>query len=228
MRVHNGRSIWPRSRLSVPEGHTIHRLAQEHTRTLAGFALHVWSPSGRRTKLAAQLDCYLLEHIEAHGKHLFYYWCAAPVLHVHLGLFGSFRESPTGSAPPRATAQLSLEGPTASAELVGAITCELIDHARVEQIVLRLGPDVLDASADPERGWQRLQRSSAPIGAALLDQHIVSGVGNVFRVEALFVNGIHPERPGNTLTRVEFDALWHTLETMLRAGACWFSVSWYR
>jgi endonuclease-8 len=52
----------------------------------------------------------------------------------------------------------------------------------------------------------------------LLDQHILSGVGNVYRLEALFVNGIHPERPANTLSRADFDALWDTLGTMLRQG----------
>jgi endonuclease VIII len=40
----------------------------------------------------------------------------------------------------------------------------------------------------------------------------------VYRAEALFVHGIHPDRPANTITRSEFDALWDTLTSMLRRG----------
>jgi endonuclease VIII len=202
----------------MPEGHTIHRLAREHTQALAGHVLHVWSPQGRHTALAAALDQRLLEHVEAYGKHLFYRWRAAPLLHIHLGLFGSFRESASGSSPLRPSAQLRLEGPSVTLDLVGATTCELVDPVRRDQILARLGPDPLASDADADRAWERLRRRSTPIGAALLDQHILSGVGNVFRLEALFVNGIHPERPANTLSRDDFDALWHTLQSMLRQG----------
>src|SRR5690242_7536019 len=67
----------------MPEGHTIHRLAREHTRSLAGHVLHVWSPQGRHAALAAALDGYALEQVEAYGKHLFYLWRHGPILHVH-------------------------------------------------------------------------------------------------------------------------------------------------
>ena len=202
----------------MPEGHTIHRLAREHTQALAGHVLHVWSPQGRHAALAAALDQHLLEHVDAYGKHLFYRWRAAPILHIHLGLFGSFRESASGASPPRPSAQLRLEGPRTTLDLVGATTCELVDSARRDQILARLGPDLLASDADAERAWERLRRRSIPIGAALLDQQLLSGVGNVYRLEALFVNGIHPERLATTLSRAEFDGLWDTLRTMLRQG----------
>lgn len=206
------------NRRPMPEGHTIHRLAREHTHALAGRVLHVWSPQGRHTALAAALDQHVLERVEAKGKHLFYCWRAAPILHIHLGLFGSFRESAAGSSPPRPSAQLRLEEAGMALDLVGATTCELVDCVRRDQIVGRLGPDLLASDADADRAWERLRRRSTPIGAALLDQQLMSGVGNVFRVEALFLNGIHPERPANTLARAEFDGVWETLRRMLRQG----------
>ena len=202
----------------MPEGHTIHRLAREHMQTLVGHVLHVWSPQGRHTDLAAALDQHLLEHVEAYGKHLFYYWRDAPMLHIHLGLFGSFRESASGALPPTPSAQLRIEGPSTTVELVGASTCELVDSMRRDQIRNRLGPDLLDVGADADRAWERLRRRSTPIATALIDQQLMSGVGNVYRLEALYVNGIHPERPANSLSRAEFDALWDTLRTMLRQG----------
>jgi endonuclease-8 len=201
----------------MPEGHTIHRLAREHTQAVAGHVLHVWSPQGRHTAIAATLDQHLLERVDAYGKHLFYRWRAAPFLHIHLGLFGKVRQSPSGSLP-KPSVQLRLETRCISIDLVGATTCELVDSVRRDQILARLGPDVLASDADPDRAWERLRRRSTPIGAALLDQQLLSGVGNVYRLEALFVNGIHPERPAASLSRAEFDALWDTLRTMLRQG----------
>ena len=47
---------------------------------------------------------------------------------------------------------------------------------------------------------------------------MLAGVGNVFRAEALFVNGIHPSRPCTGVSRPEFDALWATIVAMLRQG----------
>jgi endonuclease VIII len=202
----------------MPEGHTIHRLALEHARDLVGDRLRVSSPQGRQTAVAAVLDEQVLEQVEAHGKHLFYHWLCAPILHVHLGLIGSLRETPMPAPAPGPNVQLRLAGPRATADLMAATTRELIDADRRQQILDRLGPDPLDPDADPQRAWERLSKRGVPIAAALLDQTIISGVGNVYRAEALFVTGIHPERPANSLTRDEFDRLWQTLVTMLHQG----------
>lgn len=51
-----------------------------------------------------------------------------------------------------------------------------------------------------------------------MNQSVIAGVGNVYRAEALFANGLHPERPGQSLARDEFDALWRSIVTMLRTG----------
>jgi endonuclease VIII len=57
------------------------------------------------------------------------------------------------------------------------------------------------------------------LGAALLDQRVMAGVGNVYRAEALFAQGIDPRRPATTLTRDdEFDRLWETITRMLGQG----------
>lgn len=206
----------------MPEGHTIHRLAREHRRALVGHKLHIWSPQGRHTAVAARLDQRRLVQVDAYGKHLFYRWSETetetPILHIHLGLFGSLREFAAPLPPPGPSVQLRLEAPESAVDLVAATTCELIEATRQAGTVSRLGPDLLADEADRDVAWERLRRRSTPIGAALLDQHILSGVGNVYRVEALFVNGIHPERPASSLTRAEFDTLWDTLQAMLRRG----------
>jgi formamidopyrimidine-DNA glycosylase len=53
------------------------------------------------------------------------------------------------------------------------------------------------------------------VGAALLDQSVIAGIGNVFRAEALFACGQHPSRPAASLTRAEFDRLWATVRAMM-------------
>jgi endonuclease VIII len=84
--------------------------------------------------------------------------------------------------------------------------------------VQRLGPDPLRDDADAEVAYKAVARRVAPIGQLLLDQKVISGVGNVYRAEALFINGMHPSRAGNSLTTDEFDALWTTIATMLHQG----------
>jgi endonuclease-8 len=202
----------------MPEGHTIHRLALDHQLALAGDALEVCSPQGRHTRVAAVLDGHVLERVEAHGKHLFYDWLDVPSLHIHLGLVGRFRQYASPAPPATSSVQLRLAGPRAAVDLVGATTCELIDQPGRDLILGRLGPDLLASEADADRAWNRLSSRSVSIAAALLDQRNLSGVGNVFRSEALFVNGIHPGRPATSLSRAEFDRLWTTLRTMLRQG----------
>lgn len=202
----------------MPEGHTIHRLARDHARDLAGQTIQVSSPQGRHPVLSATLDGHRLRSVYALGKHLFYDWDDAPILHIHLGLFGRFVTVAAPPPEPKTSVQLRLVGDTVAVDLIGATTCELLDDAGRQRLMDRLGPDLLAPDADPERAWTRLSRRSTPIAAALLDQTILSGVGNVYRVEALFVNGIHPDRPANSLTRAEFTSLWSTLQNMLRQG----------
>jgi formamidopyrimidine-DNA glycosylase len=73
-----------------------------------------------------------------------------------------------------------------------------------------------DAKADD--AILRLRRSKQPVGALLLDQRVLAGVGNVFRAEALFVNGINPSRPGRDCSDDDLASLWLTIRSMLRKG----------
>ena len=75
----------------MPEGHTIHRIAIDHSRILRGKPVAVSSPQGRFAADALLVDGVRLKHLEAYGKHLFYHWANGLMGHVHLGLFGRFR-----------------------------------------------------------------------------------------------------------------------------------------
>jgi endonuclease-8 len=202
----------------MPEGHTIHRLAREHNALLAGRALSLSSPQGRFAADAAALDGAVLERVRPYGKHLFYVFATDDVVHVHLGIFGKFATHPQPAPAPVGLVRLRVATAEAVVDLRGPTVCERIGPEQVDAILRRLGPDPLDPKADLERLWRKVSRRPTPIGTLLLDQSAVAGVGNVYRAEALYVLGIAPQRPANTLTRAEFDALWATLVRMLKAG----------
>jgi endonuclease-8 len=202
----------------VPEGHTIHRLARDHTRLFAGRAVAVTSPQGRFAEGAARVDGAHLRRVTPYGKHLFYEWSTGDIVHVHLGLIGKFFTHPTPPPAPGPNVRLRLTGAAATVDLVGATICELTDPAGKAAIVARLGPDPLRRGADPERAWPKLQRRASPIGLALMDQSVIAGVGNVYRAESLFVHGIHPEIAARTITHDQWLDIWATLRAWLRQG----------
>ncbi len=202
----------------MPEGHTVHRIAIDHSKVLRGKRVAVSSPQGRFAADAALVDGVRLDRIEAYGKHLFYYWANGLVGHVHLGLFGKFRVH-RGSAPFDApTVRMRLAVPKATVDLMGPTDCAIGTPEDRDRVVQRLGPDPLRDDADPRRAFASVTRRAAPIGQLLLEQKIMSGIGNVYRAEALFVNGIHPGRPGTDIAPDTFDALWTTMVAMLRQG----------
>ncbi|MHC5028116.1 MAG: Fpg/Nei family DNA glycosylase [Planctomycetota bacterium] len=202
----------------MPEGHAIHRLARDHGRLLVGQRLAVSSPQGRFRIGARQLDGRRLEGVEAYGKHLFYTWRGGDVLHVHLGLYGRFRLHAVPAPEPRGAVRMRAVGDDVAIDLNGPTACDVLDGAGRDRIVSRLGQDPLRSDARPEVARNRILGSRATIGRLLLDQSVIAGVGNIFRTEALFLTGLHPERIGNTLHDADFDALWSSLETMLRVG----------
>jgi endonuclease VIII len=202
----------------MPEGHTIHRIAIDHSKFLRGKRVAVSSPQGRFAAGAAMVDGVRLKELEAYGKHLFYYWQNGLVGHVHLGLFGRFRVY-RGDGPQDApTVRMRLAVPKATLDLIGPTECSIGTVDDRDRIVRRLGPDPLRADADPDKAYEAIVRRVAPIGQLLLDQKVISGLGNVYRAEALFLNRINPNRPGNQITRGEFDSVWTTIVEMLERG----------
>ncbi|MDO8362409.1 MAG: zinc finger domain-containing protein [Actinomycetota bacterium] len=203
----------------MPEGHTIHRIAKDHTPLLVGQVVGVSSPQGRFAADAALVDGVELRRIEPFGKHLFYWWANGLVGHVHLGLFGKFRVSHGhATAPVQGLVRMRLQTPLATVDLAGPTDCSIGSADERDAIVRRLGPDPLRRDASPTSAIERMRRSAQPIGALLLDQKVLAGVGNVYRAEALFVNGIHPSRPGRQCSVDELTALWRTIAAMLRQG----------
>jgi endonuclease-8 len=203
----------------VPEGHTLHRIARRHNDVLAGHALRVSSPQGRFADGAAVLDGVELTEAEAFGKHLFYRWESDATLYVHLGLVGKFRTWKAETAPqPTSGTRLVMANEHAQAHLAGPMACRLVTADEADDIVGELGPDPIRSRRGRREFAARLARKRVPIGAALLDQRVIAGIGNVYRAELLFLLGIHPDVRADRLSPDEIDALWDLTVDELRAG----------
>ncbi len=202
----------------MPEGHTVRRQAREHESRFRGQQLRLSSPQGRFAEGAALLDGQSLDGADAYGKHLWLTFSRDLLLHVHLGLYGSWVFGPRPAPAPRGALRLRLEGDDAYADLRGPTACELHTADDRAAVIARLGPDPLRRRQDPERALARITRSRSALGLLLMDQAVVAGVGNVYRAEVLFRAGIDPHRPGRLVTRAEFDAVWADLVALMRAG----------
>jgi endonuclease VIII len=202
----------------VPEGHTIHRLARDQQRDLGGRPVQASSPQGRFTDGAGRIDGTTLVRAEAWGKHLFHTFDSGEVLHVHLGLIGKFARRPSPPPDPVGEVRLRLEGEERTWDLSGPMLCRVTDPDGLDAVITSLGPDPLRSDADPRRFVDRVRRSRKAIGALLLDQDVIAGIGNVYRAEVLWALGIDPRRPGTAMSEDELLGVWRWLRDQLRAG----------
>ncbi|MCK9897328.1 Fpg/Nei family DNA glycosylase [Frankia sp. AgB32] len=202
----------------MPEGHTVHRLATVHLQMFRGRTTRVTSPQGRFADGARLLDGRVLTDAQAHGKHLLLFFGGDAVLHVHLGIYGTYAVGPPPAPVPTGALRLRLAADTGYADLRGPNACGLLGPGEVTALRERLGPDPLRADADPELAWRRITRSRTPIAALLLDQAVLAGPGNIYRAEVLFRAGIHPLVPGRELTPAQWAEIWADLRVLMADG----------
>ncbi len=202
----------------MPEGHTIHRLARDHRPLLVGRQIDATSPQGRFATGAELLTGRVVEGVEPYGKHLFYVFEGDVLLHVHLGLYGSWVHGSAPAPEPKGALRLRLLTGEHWLDLRGPTACEIYSPHDRDAVLARLGPDPLHQWADPMPAWQRISRSKTAIGALLMDQSVLAGVGNVYRAEVLYRAGLSPFRPGREVPESTWTAMWDDLKVLLRAG----------
>ena len=88
----------------------------------------------------------------------------------------------------------------------------------VTPIISKLGPEPLESSFTARLLAQLLEKRKAPLKAVLLDQELISGIGNMYADEALFAARISPLRPANSLTTLEVKHLHKAIQEVLRLG----------
>jgi endonuclease-8 len=194
----------------MPEGDALHRAARR-LQALVGEHVQVETPNSRAQvgRIAERLDGRRLVSVEAVGKNLLLAFEGGYVLHSHLRMTGRWSLVPRGS-PRRGRPWLVLRGSRYEAVQWNGPVLEL--HARS---LRRLGPDILERppGIDQMVGRFRREGQSRAIGDALLDQRLVSGIGNKWKAEALWAAEVSPWRSLAETSEAELRAL---LETAAR------------
>ena len=117
------------------EGHSVHRIATQHTRRLVGRAYRATSPNGRFAEGAQLINGRTFSRCEAIGKNLFAFFACSSgktadvVMHVHFGMSGRWSVADASKAPAdTATTRLRLEG----GGLVSQLSAMTVQHGGLE------------------------------------------------------------------------------------------------
>ncbi len=141
-----------------------------------------------------------MEAVRTVGKHLVIDVSGGYSVHVHLGMPGRWRILPAEERPP-GSARLVLSTTSHHVCCLAAPTVEVERTPAIDRRLARLGPDLLDPDFQPGAFVERARtRSGRPIGEVLLDQRVMSGVGNVYKSELLFLARINPLTPVEEIT----------------------------
>ncbi|WP_213815061.1 Fpg/Nei family DNA glycosylase [Glaciihabitans sp. dw_435] len=130
----------------------------------------------------------------------------------------SFPPEPIGAVRVRLLTDVAV------ADLRGPTACEVLQPEQVQAVIDKLGPDPLvdDPAEGEERFVDRASKKPTPIGLILMDQNIISGIGNVYRAEMLFRARLNPHTPGKLVPKELLRELWrdwtHLLEIGVRTG----------
>ena len=202
----------------MPEGHTIRHLATVLSYGYMGTFIEASSPQGRFADDAAKINNHMMTGTTAHGKHLFLHF-DEKIVHIHLGLYGWIKNRKNKNQVPTDSTRLRIMNNEYVSDLSGPTVCKLITEDDREVKLNALGPDPIHETADPEKAWAKIHKSSKTIGGLLMDQSTIAGIGNVYRAEILFLNRLSPFIPGKEVTREKFDSIWNDSVRLLRLGA---------
>lgn len=207
----------------MPEGDTVWRTARALDDALSGHTLvgtdvrvpayATWDLAGSTVTETVSRGKHLLTRIDGDQ--------GAFTLHTHLKMEGGWRVLRPGRRWPRPahTARVVLTTDTAVAVGFQLGIVEIVPREREPDVVGHLGPDLLGPDWDPDEALRRLRaqpgagvkqtlldqagpaasvrrpETDDSIGAALLDQRNLAGLGTVYVAETLFLAGVNPVIP---------------------------------
>lgn len=184
----------------MPEGDTVWRTARTLHRALAGEPLTRFD---LRWGEAATLDLTGRTTLEvvSRGKHILHRIEGGVTVHSHLRMDGQWRvEHASGDsyADHRVRAVVGTEQWTCIGRSLGML--DVVDTADEASLVGHLGPDLLGPDWDLDEALRRLRTADdVTVGAALLDQRLLAGIGTMYAAESLFLQRQHPWAPVGSL-----------------------------
>ena len=205
----------------MPEGDTVWRTAARLHEALAGERLERADLRWPSLATADLRGARTLE-IRSRGKHLLHRLDTGLTLHSHLRMEGQWRIEATAALTPRLLtndqlrALLGTTRWTAIGLRLGML--DLVATDAEDSLVGHLGPDVLGPDWDPQRAAANLAASQETIGAALLDQRTLAGVGTMYAAESLFLERLGPWTPAASLAAPTIACLVERAHRLLDTG----------
>jgi endonuclease VIII len=198
----------------VPEGDSLHRAAAR-LQPLVGQRIEVETPHPRAQalRLTERLDGLRLERVAAVGKNLLLEFEGGIVLRSHLRMSGRWQLRPRGE-DRAGRPWLVLRGETREGVLWNGPVLELGRRG-----IERLGPDIVADAPDLDAMVANLRRHPArDLGDALLDQHLVAGIGNLWKAEGLWRARLSPWLKIRSASDDELRALLDDTAALMRAS----------
>ncbi|MDP9392126.1 MAG: DNA glycosylase [Actinomycetota bacterium] len=179
----------------MPEGDTVWLAAQRMNTALAGAVLR--RGEFRVPQLATvDLTGATVREVVPRGKHMLIRLEDGRTLRTHFRMDGSwhiYRRGAKWRGGPAFSVRAVLA--TDEWECVGFRLHDmaLVPTSSEDELVGHLGPDVLSPDWDLDEALRRLRSDpDQQIGVAILDQRNLADIGNLYKVEALFLTGVHP------------------------------------
>ena len=207
----------------MPEGQVSHRNALRMTDVLRDApVLHVQAGAQvAAQRIPERLSGDVFTSVDAVGKHHVVRFASGRVLHSHLGMNGRWRLAAADAPVPQSGLWLMIRTATHAVAQYNGPRLRLYEPGEPVPALRTVGPDLLSPDADPgEIAATAVARADAsrPIGDTLLDQRLLSGLGNVYRAETLFLCGIDPWRATGRISDDEARAIGTTGAKLLAAG----------
>jgi endonuclease-8 len=211
----------------MPEGDTIYRTAAVLRAALVGRritgARAQPQPALRRVPDLSRLVGATVTDVEARGKHLLIGFENGFTLRSHLRMTGSWHRYRPGERwhLPLRRASAILETNESVAVAFDTPVVELLTDAdlRRSRALTTLGPDLLSRDFDADEALRRLrERDAEALASVLLDQRAVAGIGNVYKSEVAFLDGLDPWAPVAAFDDAELVGALRTARRLLQAN----------
>jgi formamidopyrimidine-DNA glycosylase len=210
----------------MPELPEVETIANGLNRRVAGDRIEsVWLGSkpeplkSPAAEISRVLEGALMERVRRVGKHIVFDLSSdksvgASQWIVHLGMTGRMLVATPETEIPKHT---HLVAKLASGRELRFVDPRRFGRLEVQQNAFS-GPGAEPLQIGADEFARLFHRSKAPVKAALLNQNLLHGVGNIYADEALFRAHIRPRRRANTLTKAELRKLHAALRKVLEAA----------
>jgi endonuclease VIII len=208
----------------MPEGDSIHRLAARLRPRLVGGRVRSFDAHDIANAVAETVVGRTVTAVEARGKNLLVRFDDGRTLHVHLRMLGrvGFERPRSTYWRPRTTPhqlRLDVEGAVVVGDRIPVLRLLRAGAEERAPDLAGLGPDLIAEEVDTAECVARLRAlGKRPIGEALLLQRALAGIGNIYKSETLFLEGVDPQARVSDLEDATLLALVTRASALLKAN----------